>query len=342
MPFPRNVKVNPFTIILAFLLIIELTGCRRKSDLAKETAITVYGFSVVKEPLEEEIFPAFRREWLEKTGQILNFTPSYAGSEVVTNQIIAGVEADVAILAIERNADRLIRPDVTKNDWRKLPYGGIVNRTPIVIIVRQGNPKRIRDFGDLANPGVRLIHADPSSSGAGQWGLLAMYGAELIKSEKETGTRDPRRAFETLQRIWRNVLATPESARQARTQFERGEGDALVTYELEALQLISKGLPIEAVTPRATIFCEHPVVIIDHGMTPGKYALVELFVRSLWDPPAQRAWVKSHFRSVTDESLNARFAKIEMPFFVKDLGGWARAYPEIIENVWKQKIQAGK
>ncbi|MDX2031820.1 MAG: substrate-binding domain-containing protein [Blastocatellia bacterium] len=342
MPFPRNVKVNPFAIMVASLLILGLTGCRRKSDLAKEASITVYGFSVVKEPLENEIFPSFQREWQAKTGQVLNFTPSFAGSEVVTNQIIAGVEADVAILAIERNADRLVRPDVTRNEWRKLPYGGIVNRTPIVIIVRQGNPKRIRDFADLANPGVRLIHADPSSSGAGQWGLLAMYGAELIKSEKETGARDSRRAFETLRRIWKNVLATPESARQARTQFERGEGDALVTYELEALQLQSKGLPIEVVTPRATVFCEHPVVIIDHGMTPGKYALVELFVRSLWEPTAQRAWVNAHFRSVTDESLNDRFPRIELPFFVKDLGGWARAYPEIIENEWKQRIQAGK
>ena len=341
MPAPGNSKINLLALCIVLALVFEAAGCRRKSDLAKEATITVYGFSVVKEPLESGIFPAFRREWLEKTGQTLLFTPSYAGSEVVTNQIIAGVEADVAILAIERNADRLLRPDVTKCAWRKLPYGGIVNRTPIVILVRAGNPKGIRDFGDLAKPGVRLIHADPSSSGAGQWGLLAMYGAELIKSEKETGVRDEQRAFEALQRIWKNVIATPESARQARTQFERGEGDALVTYELEALQLQRKRLAVEMVTPRATIFCEHPVVIIDHGMTPGKYALVELFVRSLWEPAAQKAWVDADFRSVTDESLNERFAKIEMPFFAKDLGGWARAYPEIIEKVWKQRIQAG-
>jgi ABC-type sulfate transport system substrate-binding protein len=67
--------------------------------------------------------------------------------------------------------------------------------------------------------------------------------------------------------------------------------------------------------------------------------MVELFVRSLWDPAAQQAWVKSHFRSVTDEKLNERFPKIEMPFYAKDLGGWSKAYPEIVEGVWKQKIQ---
>ena len=334
-------KLKPFMTLVALLLLFEFSGCRRESGVAKEATISLYGFSVVKEPLENDIFPGFQREWEEKTGQRLKFMPSYAGSEIVTNQIVSGVEADIAILAIERNADRLMRPDVARNDWRKLPYGGIVNQTPIVIVVRQGNPKRIRDFPDLARPGVKLLHADPSSSGAGQWSLLAMYGSELIKSERETGARDEARAFDLLRRIWKsnNIIATPESARQARTQFMRGEGDALVTYELEGLQLVEKTSLVEIVTPRSTVLCEHPVVIIDHVMSPAKYALVELFVRSLWEPRAQQAWVKSHFRSVTDEKLNEKFAKIEMPFYAKDLGGWARAHPEIVESLWKKKIQ---
>jgi len=324
---------------LALLLIFESSGCRRKSAAAKEATITIYGFSVVKEGLETTILPAYEREWKRKTGQRLTFETSYAGSEIVANQIVAGAEADVAILAIERNADRLYRPDVTQNEWRKLPYGGIVNKTPMVIVVRQGNPKRIHDFEDLAKPGVRLIYSDPASSGAGQWSLLAIYGSELIKSEKKTGVRDKQKAFDLLRRISRNVKATPGSAREARTHFERGEGDALITYELEAMQLLDKKLPVEIVMPRATIFSEHPVVIIDHLMDPSKYALVELFVRSLWEPEAQQAWVKSHFRSVTDEKLNEKFPKIEMPFYVKDLDGWSSAYPEIVEGAWKHRIQ---
>ena len=324
---------------LALLLIFESSGCRRKSAAAKEATITIYGFSVVKEGLETSILPAYEREWKRKTGQRLTFETSYASSEIVANQIVAGAEADVAILAIERNADRLYRPDVTQNEWRKLPYGGIVNKTPMVIVVRQGNPKRIHDFEDLAKPGVRLIYSDPASSGSGQWSLLAIYGSELIKSEKKTGVRDKQKAFDLLRRISRNVKATPGSAREARTHFERGEGDALITYELEAMQLLDKKLPVAIVMPRATIYSEHPVVIIDHLMDPSKYALVELFVRSLWEPEAQQAWVKSHFRSVTDEKLNEKFPKIEMPFYAKDLGGWSKAYPEIVEGVWKHKIQ---
>jgi sulfate transport system substrate-binding protein len=328
-----------FAGCLALLLIFELSGCRRKSAGDRDATITIYGFSVVKEGLESSILPDYQKDWEKKTEQRLTFVGSYAGSEIVTNQIIAGAPADVAILAIERNADRLIRPDVTRNEWRKLPYGGILNKTPMVIIVRRGNPKGIHDFGDLAKPGVGVIHCDPASSGAGQWSLLAIYGSELIKSEQKTGVRDHKKAFDLLRGVWKNVKATTPSAREARTQFERGEGDALITYELDAMQLRDKKFPLEIIMPKATIFSEHPVVIIDHMMSPSKYAMVELFVRSLWEPSAQQAWIKSHFRSVTDEKLNEAFTKIEMPFYAKDLGGWSKAYPEIIEGVWKQKIQ---
>lgn len=333
-------------ILMGILVLLgSLTSCRRKSDIAKEATITVYGFSVAKEPLENQIVPAFKESWEKKTGQPLTITTSFAGSEMVTNQIVSGVEADIAVLAIERNAQRLLDTKATHSDWRTLPYHGIVNKTPMIILVRKGNPLKIRDFADLGKPGVRVIHPDPTSSGAGQWSLLAIYGSEIVKSEYRKDERDEKAAFALLQKVWKNVIATPESARAARTQLERGEGDALVTYELEALQLIDKKLPFEIVTPQCTIFSEHPVVIIDHGMTPGKYALVELFARSLWDEPAQRAWVKSYFRSINYEQLNEsnpRFVKISLPFTVSNLGGWERAYPEIIEKVWKNQIQATK
>lgn len=342
----RRRRRQVFAGALGLLLLCgSLTNCRRKTDIAKEATLTVYGFSVVKEPLENEIIPAFEREWTKKTGQQLTFTPSFAGSEMVTNQIVSGVEADLAILAIERNGQRLLDTGTTKSDWRWLPYNGIVNKTPMVILVRQGNPKRIRDFADLAKPGVKLIHPDPTASGAGQWSLLAIYGSEIIKSEHRKDERDEQAAFDLLKKVWANVIATPDSARAARTQLERGEGDALVTYEMEALQLKDKKLPFEIVVPQSTVFCEHPVVIVDHGMPPAKYALVELFARYLWSEDAQRAWVKANFRSINFEEMNRtnpRFAKIELPFTVGDLGGWQRAYPEIIEAVWKQRIQTSK
>lgn len=335
----RAVELLSAGLVLSLLFVIS--ACRRKSAEQENTTITVYGFSVAKEPLINEIFPAFVAEWRDKTGQQISFESSFAGSEIVTNQIINGVDADVAILAIERNAERLLRPDVTRNDWRKLPYRGIVNQTPMVIVTRQGNPKRIRDFNDLGKPGVGVILCDPTSSGAGNWALVALYGSELLKTEAKTGKRDSLAARNLLQRIAKNIRATPESARAARALFEHNEGDALVTYELEALQMKDKGQPMEIVVPPTTVMCEHPVVIIDHLMSPSRYALVELFVRSLWERPAQEAWTRARFRSVIEE-LNSGFQKIERPFKVGDLGGWGKVTDEVINGAWKEATHGSR
>src|SRR4051812_11794637 len=106
--------------------------------------ITLYGFSIMKEPLEKAIFPAFAAKWKAEHGINVNFVTSFAGSETVTNQILQGTPADVAILAIERDADRLVQGGAVTHDWRSLPNKGIVNKTPFVILVRKGNPKQIQ------------------------------------------------------------------------------------------------------------------------------------------------------------------------------------------------------
>ena len=308
-------------------------------------SITVYGFSVMKESLEKAIFPAFAARWKQEHGEDVHFTSSFAGSETITNQILQGVSADVAILSIERDVDRLQQGGAVTSDWHSLPNRGIVNKTPFIILVRKGNPKGIRDFADLGKPGVKLIHPDPVSSGGAQWSVLAIYGSELIKSEKETGTRDETRARETLKAVWHNVFSTPGSAREARTQFETGFGDALITYELEALTMKQAGASIDVVVPEATIFSEHPAVVIDRNVTADERPVIDAFMKYLWSEEAQRAFVQYHFRSVTDEALNdanKEFAQIKLPFTVNDMGGWSRAYPEIIERVWRDRIPKNK
>ena len=177
------------------------------------------------------------------------------------------------------------------------------------------------------------------------WSVLAIYGSELIKSEKETGQRDPARAQQMLKAIWRNVISTPGSAREARTQFELGQGDALVTYELDAVLMKKAGPAVEIVVPEATIFSEHPAAVIDRNVTADERPVVNAFMQYLWSDDAQRAFVQYHFRSITNEAFNdadKEFARIKMPFTVSDLGGWSRAYPEIIEHVWRDQVKGGK
>jgi len=305
--------------------------------------ITLYGFSIMKEPLEKAIFPAFAAKWRAGHGVNVSFITSFAGSETVTNQILQGAPADVAILAIERDADKLVQGGATKDDWRSRPNGGIVNKTPFIILVRKDDPKQISDFPDLGKPGIQIIHPDPTSSGGAQWSILAIYGSELEKSQAKTGTQDPARAQNLLASIWRNVISTPGSAREARTGFETGYGDALITYELEGLSMKQAGDPIDIVVPKATIYSEHPAVMIDRNMSAEKRSVVEAFVDYLWSDEAQQAFVKYHFRSVTNETFNdanPEFAKIEMPFTVQLFGGWDKAYPDIIQNIFVNQVKS--
>ncbi len=343
-PFGKSLRVALAGVLLA---LFGGGSCLPQSPAGRGTGreITLYGFSVMKEVLEKAIYPAFVAKWKREHGEEIRFTSSFAGSETITNQILQGVGADIAILSIDRDVERLKGGGAVTSDWHAAPHRGIVNKTPFVILVRKGNPKGIRDFADLAKPGVKLIHPDPVSSGGAQWSVLAIYGAELVKSEKQTGGRNEARALQSLRAIWRNVFSTPGSAREARTQFETGYGDALITYELEGLLMKEAGAPIDIIVPEATIFSEHPAVTIDRNVTAGERPLIDAFMQYLWSEEAQRAFVKYHFRSVTDEALdagNAGFAQIKMPFTIDYFGGWTRAYPEVIEGVWRDRIQKRK
>jgi len=326
--------------------VLVATSCLPKAPSdAGGVNITIYGFSIMKESLEKAIYPGFAAKWKLEHGQDVHFTSSFAGSETVTNQILRGTPADIAILSIDRDAQRLKKDGFVTSDWHSSPHKGIVNKTPFVILVRKGNPKGIHDFADLGKPGVRVIHPDPISSGGAQWSILAIYGSELKKSEKQLGEPDTARALQTLQAVWKNVISTPGSAREARTTFELGNGDALVTYELEGLLMKQANAPIEIVVPQATIFSEHPAVVIDKNVSAEKRPVVDAFMQYLWSDEAQQAFVKFHFYSVTNDAFNEankEFGHIEMPFTIDYFGGWDKAYPEVIEQIFHKQVQQRK
>ena len=183
-------------------------------------------------------------------------------------------------------------------------------------------------------------------SGGAQWSILAIYGSELMKSAKQSNEPDTARAVQTLRAIWRNVRSTPGSAREARTQFETGFGDALITYELEGLLMKEAGkADVEVVIPKSTIFSEHPAVIIDKNVQAAKRPIIEAFLQYLWSDEAQQAFVQYHFRAVTNESFNdanKELSHIEMPFTIDYFGGWDKAYPEVIEKVFRDQVQKRK
>ena len=261
--------------------------------------IVVYGFSILGETMNEAIFPEFQAQWKARTGERVEFISSFAGSGTITNQIILGVPAEVAILSLELDALRLVEEKVLPSPtWHDLPDDGVLNRTPFIILVRPGNPKNISDFADLTRPGVGVVHPDPLTSGGAQWAILAEYGSALRTSG------DEHLAYEQLLGIWQNVVTQAASARAARTQFENGYGDALITYEQEALrdQILGR-LKADIVYPKSTILSEHTVVVIEKNIKPQQRDLIDAFVEYLWSEAAQRIFAEYGFRSM-DEQIN--------------------------------------
>jgi sulfate/thiosulfate-binding protein len=326
-------------IAVALALTLIAGGCQPMEEPSREPTrrtIVVYSFSVEEEVMTEEVFPAFRDYWREQTGEEVTFQSVFASCEEITEEIVDGASADVAILSDEQHAVWLRINDWVETDWQTLPHQGIVSRSPLVIVVRPGNPLRIENWADLARPGVSVVHPDPRTSCGAQWALLAEYGSALL-DEKSGGEEA---AYEQLRGIWANVVASPASSREALKQFVFGTGDALVTYEQDVLLAQARGADLKVVTPRSTVMSEHLIVIVDRNVQSWEREVVEAFVSFLWSEAAQEAFTRYYFRAVTDESLNQavpEFDEVERPFTVHDLGGWGRAYPEIIE-VWEERI----
>lgn len=298
--------------------------------------VVLYGFSILGEMMNDAVFPAFQAEWEARTGEQVEFISSFSGSGTITNQMILGVPAEVAILSLELDALRLVEAGIlAAPTWRDLPHGGVLNRTPFIILVRPDNPNGIQDFKDLTRPGVGIVHPDPLTSGGAQWALLAEYHSVRMLGGSEA------EAFAQLRGIWQNVVAQAASARAVRTQFESGFGDALITYEQEVLSDRWRGRLLgEIVYPQSTIFSEHIVVVLERNIASEERDLIDAFVAFLWSTTAQSIYVDYGFRSV-DEALNAAnadFGVIPYPFTVGDLGGWEQAKPQIVDGIWRDQV----
>lgn len=299
--------------------------------------IVLYGFAILESVITHHVFPAFQKKWKARTGQDVELIGSFAGSGTVTNQLIMGAPAELAILSTELDVQRLKKAGVIRSEtWKELPHQGVLNRTPFVIVVRPGNPKNIQSFSDLARPGIRIVHPDPLTSGAANWAIVAEYGAAVRQADSS-----PDAGKSMLLGVWRNVKIQASSARAAKTQFDNGFGDALITYEQDALWSRENGSTrFEIVYPRSTILSEHTVVVIDSHISGEQMKLIRAFADFLWSEEAQRIFVENGFRSVDERLniLNQQFGFIHDPFFIGDFGGWQKAKDLIIDKTWKNGV----
>jgi sulfate transport system substrate-binding protein len=313
-------------ILLAFFAVGAILV---DAHIPARSVLVVYGLSTQEEVFTESVFPAFEQAWEAKTGRDLTIEGVFGPSGTLARQIVLGAPADVALLS---NAQHVTWLKVGRRVWEKTQpssYGC----TPIVIVTRPDNPDGITEFADLAQPGLRLLHADPRRSGAGEWAVLVAYGNALL--DTSNGDRD---AAETqLKAIWRNVCLLGPSARATLTLFELGAGDALVTYEQDARLALERGVALEIVVPPRTIAARHVSVIVDNNVTAVERPVARAFVDFLLSDAGQRIFDRYHLRPGDCEGNG--FPSLEQPFTVEDLGGWPRAYAELVDALWQAEIE---
>jgi sulfate transport system substrate-binding protein len=296
---------------------------------SKSPVITLAAYSTPRE-VYGKIIPAFQAEWKgEHNGQNVIFSESYGGSTSQAQNVANGFPADVVALSLAPDVDKIKDAGLITHDWTTSePDGGMVSTSVVVFDVRPGNPKGIKDWADLATPGLSILTPDPASSGGARWNIVGAYGAEA--RGKVSGYTADAGAQQLLTKIFTNVKVLDKSARDSIKNFESGNGDAAITYENEVFTAQKAGLPDEMVIPSSTVLIENPVAVVDKNAEQHCVAdVAKAFVDFLYTPDAQKLYGTVGFLRPVDPAEAAKgdgdkFAPVKDLFTVEDLGGWPK------------------
>ena len=258
-------------------------------------------------------------------GQGVSFSQSYGASTDQARAVAQGLKADIVFLSTGDDVNLLVDQGLVDPKWNRQSYDGIAADTVVVFAVRDGNPKHIKGWADLVEPGVQVVTPNPFSSGSAKWNVLAAYGAErrLGKTDKQ--------ATAYVKTLFQHVVSQDTSGRNATNTFLSGKGDVLITYESEALAARQTGQNIQYVIPRQTMLIELPIAVL---RSSGKKDVANRFIRFVKTSTAQDLFAQYGFRPV-DRKVAAKYAD-EFParpgiFKVDDryIGGWRNA-----DKVW--------
>ena len=302
------------SIWIALLGAALLTGSA--AGASQGGSVDLVAYSTPKDAYAK-ITSAFQKT---KAGGGTSFSQSYGASGDQARAVAAGLPADVVALSLAPDVDLLVRKGRVPKSWAANSHRGIVSDSVVVFVVRDGNPKKVRGWGDLVKPGIEVITPNPFTSGGARWNVMAAYGAQ-----RRAGKTD-RQAIAYLYKLFRHVPVQPDSARAALQIFAQGKGDVLITYENEAIYAEKKGVHTEYRTPKATLLIETPVALTKSGsMKPAARA----FYRYLWSSTAQKAFAAQGYRPVVKSVAKGfRFYKPPGLFTIDSakigLNGWAK------------------
>jgi sulfate transport system substrate-binding protein len=328
-PAPRRRRGALALVLGAAAVVLAIVGATWPSAPSPGGPPTLLNVSY--DPTREfyqEVNAAFNRARAARGLPPLVIRQSHGGSGKQARSVIDGLEADVVTLALGYDIDAIAGRGLIGRGWReRLPYAATPYTSVVVFLVREGNPRGIRDWDDLAKPGTVVITPNPKTSGGARWNYLAAWGF----ARSRPGATD-QSAFEFVSRVFRNVPVLDSGARAATTTFaQRGIGDVLVAWENEAMLVLEKlGRDRFAiVVPSITILAEPPVAVVDSVVDRrGTRREAQAYVEFLYTPEAQELAARHFYRPRNPEVLarhRARFPEVRLLTIDRDFGGWAAA-----------------
>ena len=295
--------------------------------------------------LYEDVNKEFGKYWKSRTGQTINFKQSHGGSGKQARAVIDGLEADVMTLALAADIDVIAeKAKLLPADWqKKLPHNSTPYTSTIVFLVRKGNPKNIKDWGDLVKPNVAIITPNPKTSGGARWNYLAAWAY----AKHLPGGNDAK-AQEFVRKIYKQTKVLDSGARGSTTTFaERGIGDVLLAWENEAhLAIREQPGKFEIVTPSLSILAEPPVAIVEkNAEKDGNLNLAKAYLNYLYSPAGQEIAAKNFYRPRNATVLKkyaATFKPLKLVTIDKEFGGWSKVQKQHFENggVFDQIVKA--
>jgi sulfate/thiosulfate-binding protein len=303
--------------------------------------LTLVSYAVTRAAYEK-IIPEFTAKWKQEHNQDVTFNQSYGGSGSQTRAVIDGLEADVVNLALALDTKKIEKAGLIEPGWEKeAPNDAIVSKSVAALVTREGNPKGIKTWADLAKDGVKVITANPKTSGGARWNFLGIWG-----SVTRTGGDDAK-AQDFASKVFKNVPVLPKDAREASDVFfKQGQGDVLINYENEVILAGQNGQKLPYVVPDVNISIDTPVAVVDKNVDKhGTREVAEAFVKFLYTPEAQREFAKVGFRPVDPtvaEEVAKQFAPVKTLFTAQDLGGWGEIQKKFFDDgAIFDKIQGG-
>ncbi|MES2349079.1 MAG: sulfate ABC transporter substrate-binding protein [Pseudomonadota bacterium] len=315
----RRLIVSSFLAASAVMLGLPLQAN------AAETVLLNASYDVARE-LFKDINPVFVADWKKNTGETINVNQSHGGSSKQARSVADGMEAAVVTMNQANDIDMLADKGLVAQDWaKKFPHNAAPFYSTMVFLVRKGNPQQVKDWADLAKPGVKVIIPNPKTAGNGRYTYLAAWGSVLKKGGTEAQAR------ELVSKIFKNVPVLDAGGRGATTTFTQREiGDVLVTFENEVnLVRAEFGNNFEVVYPSISILAESPVAVVDKVVDRKNIRKQATgYLNFLYTEQAQDIIAKHYFRPRSEAAFkkyNANFRQISL-FTVDDVfGGWKAA-----------------